>query len=124
MANELRILPQQPARDAVGVAAPRTPEQERLRRSAQDFESLLVGTMLRTMRETTKSMADSDDDSSTGAGIMNDVMDEHLAVALAHRGGMGLGNLLGNRLEEQRLRQTQVPEPGAPIDHTLGKEKP
>jgi|CXWL01.1.fsa_nt_gi flagellar protein FlgJ len=117
MAGDFRIGPQRT------LAAPTT-DQARLRGAAQDFESLLVGTMLRTMRQTTKSMAGSDDDSATGAGIMSDVMDEHLATALAHAGGMGLGKLLAGQLELQRQRQEPVSEPETPVDHTLRKEKP
>jgi len=104
--------------------APRTTDEVRLRGAAQDFEALLVGTMLRTMRQTTKSMADSDEDGGTGAGIMSDVMDEHLATALARGGGMGLGTLLAGQLELQRQRQEHVSAPDAPLDHTLHKEIP
>lgn len=120
---------------ATPADAPRSPEQEKLRRAAQDFESLLLGTMLRTMRETTKSLADSDEDSATGAGIMNDVMDEHLSTALAQGGGIGLGTLLGGQLEAQRRRleaagsatapgSATTPGPGTTAGHPLPEETP
>lgn len=123
MAADLRIPPQRQLPPAT-APAPASAESKRLERAAQDFESLLVGTLLRTMRATTQSMADSDDEDSTGTGIMHDVMDEHLAVALARGGGLGLGNLVGARLEEQRQRQEHAHELEAAVEHTGREEKP
>lgn len=128
MAADLRIPPPcvlPPATAAAApAAAPAGAESKRLERAAQDFESLLVGTMLRTMRATTQALSGSGDEDSTGSAIMHDVMDEHLAVALARGGGLGLGNLLGARLEEQRRRQEHTEELQAAVEPTGRKEMP
>ncbi|MEO8677039.1 MAG: rod-binding protein [Casimicrobiaceae bacterium] len=93
------------------AAEPRAADRLKLERSAQDFEALLLGTMLRTMRASTEAMAE-DSDAPTGNGLMRDVMDEHLSVALAHRGGIGLGQDLGQQLEAQSKRHAAT-EDGA-----------
>ena len=97
------------------AAEPRAAERLKLERSAQDFESLLLGTMLRSMRASTEELAE-DSDAPTGTGLMRDVMDEHLSVALAHGGGIGLGHDLGQQLEAQSKRHTAATDsaPDAP----------
>jgi Rod binding domain-containing protein len=104
-----------PAQRAV---APRTAERLKLERSAQDFESLLLGTMLRSMRASTDELAE-DADAPTGTGLMRDVMDENLSVALAHKGGIGLGHDLGQQLEAQSQRHTAAKD-SAPAVHDGG----
>ncbi len=101
------------------AAEPRAAERLKLERSAQDFESLLLGTMLRSMRASTDVLAE-DSDTPTGTGLMRDVMDEHLSIALAHGGGIGLGDGLGQQLEAQSTRHTATTD-SAPDARDGGK---
>lgn len=103
---------------------PSAAERERLQRAARDFEALLVGTMLRTMRQTTQSMAGSGTGGTADAGIMSEVMDEHFAVALARGGGIGLAKLLGGQIEAQQQRRNQVAPPDTARGSLPLEEKP
>jgi len=67
-------------------------EREKLSRACEEFESIFLGHLLKSMRATTKVLGD--DGSPAGAGMMTEMMDEHLARALASKGGIGLGEAL------------------------------
>jgi len=75
-----------------------TPEQ--LRALAAQFESLLLGQMLREMRQ---SMFDDEEnkDNSLGNGPLADTLFAELSVALSRAGGLGLGNSLMGPLMSQ-----------------------
>jgi Rod binding domain-containing protein len=112
-----QALPVQAAAAALPVeraAAPHAGERLKLERSAQDFESLLLGMMLRSMRASTDVLAE-DADAPTGTGLMRDVMDENLSIALAHGGGIGLGHDLGQQLEAQSARHAQAKDSAAGV---------
>ena len=76
-------------------APPEEAEREKLSRACKEFESVFLGHLLKSMRATTKVLGDGE--SAAGAGMMTEVMDEHLAMALASKGGIGLGDALERR---------------------------
>ncbi len=69
--------------EPVGTAAP---EPSKIRQAAEQFEGLLLGQLLKSVRE------DSEDDPAGAA--MLDVAQEHLGQLLASQGGLGLANLV------------------------------
>jgi Rod binding domain-containing protein len=71
----------------------------RLRRAAQEFESLLLAQMLKSMRRATESW--SSGESFAGRTVWRELLDEQLALAVARAGGLGLAPYL-----EACLRKT------------------
>lgn len=69
--------------------------KEANREAAQQFESLFIQTMLKSMRQAT------DGDSLTGSDQMNmyrDMMDQQLSIDLAKRGGIGIAAVIQRQL--------------------------
>jgi peptidoglycan hydrolase FlgJ len=85
-----------PAPGSGPVGPPRAAE---IRQAAQEFESLVLQQMLRTMRQA----------SSLGGGFLQgsgervyrDLMDEELARVLARGGGLGLADMLARDLMQR-----------------------
>jgi flagellar protein FlgJ len=79
-------------------------QEVRLRKSVQDFESLFIYKLLKTMRATVPQQE------GTGFGMetMREITDEQLAVFLARQGGIGLGEMLYQALNQQK-QQSNVP---------------
>jgi murein DD-endopeptidase MepM/ murein hydrolase activator NlpD len=70
-----------------------TPEQ--LRALAAEFESLLLGQMLRGMRESMFDSGDGGSDSTGfGGGPLGDTLFSELSLAISRAGGLGLGQTL------------------------------
>ncbi|MGH9558713.1 MAG: rod-binding protein [Bryobacteraceae bacterium] len=67
--------------------------------AAKQFEALLVGQMLRSMREA--SADDNGDSDSTGETMM-DVADQQFSKLLASNGGMGLAKMIVKGLNQQQ----------------------
>jgi Rod binding domain-containing protein len=74
----------------------------KLRKASQDFESLFMYKLLKSMRATVP------EGEETGFGMetMREITDEQMAVYLAQQGGIGLGDILYQSLQ----RQTQQAE--------------
>ena len=71
-----------------------TSEREKnIRDTAQQFESLLVHTMLKSMRRTTM-----DDGASNEKSIYNDMMDKHLASVISKSGKFGVAQAIERQL--------------------------
>ncbi len=60
--------------------------------AAKDFEALLVGQMLKSVREEGSGWLGTGDDQSSAAAF--GLAEEHLAQALAARGGFGLSRVI------------------------------
>ena len=88
-------------------------ESLRLRRACQQFESLFVSYLLKSMRETTVQMGSGEE--PTGGGLMNELMDEHLADAVTRNGGIGLGRMLEDSLTGGRARSPDSSPIGSPL---------
>jgi flagellar protein FlgJ len=82
--------------------------------AAQQFEALMIGQMLRSVRE-----AAQDQDSDSSGETMMDLADQQLSQLLARNGGMGLAQMIVKGLNtevtnhEDRPERTQ-PDPIAP----------
>jgi flagellar protein FlgJ len=103
------------------LAAARQPagrdDPEKIRGAARDFESLLVGQMLRSMREADGWLGTGED--QAGAHAM-EFAEEQLARALAASGGLGLSGMIVQGLGAQaaksssRPQDTNAPAPAKP----------
>jgi flagellar protein FlgJ len=88
----------------------------RVQDAAQQFEALMIGQMLRSVRE-----AAQDHDSDSSGETMMDLADQQLSQLLARNGGMGLAQMIVKGLHtevinhEDRLERTE-PDPIAPAD--------
>ena len=69
----------------------------KLKKAAQDFESLFIHYMLKRMRATVPK----NDESQFGLETMREITDEQLAIHLARHGGIGLGDMLVEALERE-----------------------
>lgn len=76
----------------------RDPQQEQVRKLAQEFEAMLMTQMLREMR---RSMLSDDDEADDGLGrdTMTDTIDVELGRALSRVGGFGLSSVMLKALE-------------------------
>ncbi len=78
----------------ISAALPPIPDAKPAKTSeaAQQFEALLIGQMLRSVRET------ADDQDSTGSTML-DVADQQFSQLLARNGGLGLAHMIVSGLE-------------------------
>jgi Rod binding domain-containing protein len=74
-------------------------EVERLRTLAAQFESILLGQMLREMRDST--FDEDKDESGFGGGPLADSLYSELSVALSRAGGLGVGQAMLEPLTRQ-----------------------
>lgn len=88
-----------PAAPAIHKPQPEAREILRLRRAAQEFESLLLAQMLRSMRRATESWAK--EPGFAGRTVWRELVDEQLAVAVARSGGLGLARYLVEALQRR-----------------------
>ena len=88
--NELRITPLH--------STPRTPDTPaKIRDAAQQFEALLIGQMLRMVRESGGWLGTSDSSSDCAM----EYAEEQLALVMARGGGLGLADLIARGLTPQ-----------------------
>lgn len=71
----------------------------RLRRAVQEFESLLLAQMLKSMRRATDSWAA--EHGFAGRTVWRELLDEQLASAVARSGGLGLARYLEEALRRR-----------------------
>jgi Rod binding domain-containing protein len=82
----------------VPQATPTKPEATSTRtvEAAKQFEALLIGQMLRSVRE-----AGADDDEDNASATMYDVADQQFSQLLANNGGLGLSRMIASGLEKE-----------------------
>jgi len=85
-----------PPISALMANAPERPT--RARDAAQQFEALLIGQMLRGVRESGSSWLGSEDASGQCA---TDYAEQQFAAVLAQNGGLGLANMIAKGLENK-----------------------
>lgn len=73
--------------------------EQKLRRTAQDFESLFISKLLKSMRSTVPE----NEAGQFGMGTMREIIDEQLAGFLARQGGIGLAEMMINSLRQPTL---------------------
>lgn len=114
MNSELTIAPttliQEQQAEQLGAKARAGKEQltdakrKELKKISQDFESLFVGMMLKSMRATVP------EDTLTGGGRAEEtyrsLLDQEYATAASRRGGIGIASMV----EKELLRHYQVPQ--------------
>lgn len=74
--------------------------EAKLRKATQDFESLFIYKLLKSMRATVPKITES----KFGMETMREITDEQLAVYLAHQGGVGLGEMLYRSLQQRESK--------------------
>lgn len=72
------------------------PQAVAVRRAAQEFEALLLGHLLKSARRATESWGGGA--LVGGSSVWREVLDEHLALAVARAGGLGLARYLEEAL--------------------------
>jgi len=82
-------------------------ERAAAKKAAQEFESLFIGMMLKSMRSTVGK------DELTGGGqgeeIYRSLLDQEYAVSAAKRGGVGLARIIERELIRQSGAQEKIP---------------
>jgi len=90
-----------PFRPDAGAVRPKGPtKSEKIADAAQKFEAILLGELLKTMRESANVFSDKSD-GAPGSDLMGEFMDEHLVQLLARGGGIGLGSMIASQLDRQ-----------------------
>ena len=93
--NLSQILP--PGSGEAGVRKPDSPEK--VRDAGEQFEALLIGQMLRQVRESGSGWLGSGGDGSGDAAT--EFAEQHLANVLAHQGGLGLATMISKGLSRK-----------------------
>ena len=87
----------QPLPLAAAGQATKPDDPAKVRDAAQQFEALLIGQILRSVRESGSGWLGSGSDSSTDCAT--EYAEQHLATTLAQHGGLGLSDLIAQGLE-------------------------
>jgi len=88
-------------------AAPATPSPARLHEIAQQFEALLIGEMLKGVREAAQdSGMNGDEDEDPAGDSAMDMAQTQFAQAIAAQGGLGLSHLIETGLAKDSENQT------------------
>jgi flagellar protein FlgJ len=78
------------------VASRKADDPARIHDAAQQFEALLIGQMLRSVRESGGNWLKTGDDSA--GDCATDFAEQQLAATMAKQGGFGLANLISTGL--------------------------
>jgi flagellar protein FlgJ len=98
--SDLRIaplFPQSAASGAAGSAARQPDDPARVRDAAQQFEALLLGQILRSVRESGSGWLGSGENAS--GECATDFAEQQFAILLARQGGLGLADLIAAGLK-------------------------
>jgi Rod binding domain-containing protein len=91
--------------DKIGAQSPITPapasrnDASRVRDAACQFESLLIGQLLKSARESSTGWLSDGDDQA--GGTATDMAEEQFAKSLASHGGLGLARMVVSGLEKK-----------------------
>ena len=85
---------------AAMLPAPPQPRPNTVEGAAKQFESLLIGEMLRSVREST---ADDEDECDNTKQTMLDVADQQFAQVLASNGGLGMARMIVHGLQQETI---------------------
>ena len=87
-----------------GTGEPRREDPAKVREAAQQFEALLLGQLLRSVRESGSGWMGSGGDAASDCTM--ELAEQQFARLLAQQGGLGLTSLIEKGLETQRPVQT------------------
>ncbi len=94
-----------------------TPDEQKLKKAAGDFESILLASLWKSMKESFKDPKDNDSDAASGT--IDDWGIEVMSGAVGKAGGLGIGNMIIKQLEPAAAGQS--PAKLAPEPNVLGK---
>jgi len=103
------------------VQGPITPEQNKLKEAAQEFESIFVAQLLSTMRQSSTE-TDFLGENSTTMKIFNGMLDEKYAMEIAKTGQLGLAEMLIQQLEGFQAKPSSELGIGQELDVPKGLE--
>lgn len=105
MTIEPKIVPDLSSR----IASPaRTEDPKATREAATEFESLLVGQMLKSMREG-KEESWLGGESTAGSESIMEMAEQQVARAIAQRGGFGIARMLDKTFAQAQTRAAVAP---------------
>ena len=81
-------------------------EQQKLRKTCQDMESVFINLMLSNMRNTVQHSELLPE--STGEKIMRSMLDQEMATKMSKAGGIGLAKLLYEQLTTETKKSVQL----------------
>lgn len=96
--SQMGIAPIKPL--AAGGQVKKADDPEKVRDAAQQFEALLIGQILRSVRESGGGWLGSGGDSSSDCAT--EYAEQHFAATLAQQGGLGLADLISKGLRHDR----------------------
>ena len=85
-------------------------DQQKLQKAAGEFESILLASMWKGMKQ---SFGTTDDSSDPAHGTLDDWGIEIMSGAVGKAGGLGIGKLIMKHLEPELETHQQPPVPGA-----------
>jgi flagellar protein FlgJ len=85
---------------AAGGHARKDDDPAKVRDAAQQFEALLIGQILRSVRESGGGWLGSGSDASSDCAT--EYAEQHFAATLAQQGGLGLADLISKGLQRDR----------------------
>lgn len=98
--------------------------EENVRKVAQEFESLFVNEMLKSMRAATDVLAKDNPMNSQAAKQWQDMYDQQLSVSMSKEGGgIGLADVMVRQLNKQNSR-SERPNPFAQVGETASRPWP
>jgi flagellar protein FlgJ len=94
-ALESRVaMSRQLASEPMPITAPNTNDPAALRSVAQEFESLFMNMMLKSMRSANRTLSEGNYFNSFESKMYEDMLDEKLSVKLGENGGLGIADML------------------------------
>ena len=85
--------------DPPNMASVSGKDRAALKKASEEFEAVFIGQLLKVMRETIEeSGAES---GGFGKGIYTDLFDQEIARSMAHRGALGIGDIIYKSLTEK-----------------------
>lgn len=106
--------------DALSLGAAKPVAGQSAKAAAQDFESLLIGLVMKTARE---SMAGVGGDSDEAGSTMSEFAEQQLAQVMSANGGLGLASMIASSLDKTQAQidaghasnseKTQMPGSGS-----------
>jgi Rod binding domain-containing protein len=95
-----------------------SPDEQKLKKSAGEFESMLLASMWKSMKKSFG--APESDDTDPAQGTIDDWGIEVMSGAVGKAGGLGIGRLIVDHLEPHLKSQNSGPEAEQPL--STGKQ--
>jgi murein DD-endopeptidase MepM/ murein hydrolase activator NlpD len=80
-----------------------------LKKVAEEFEAVFIAQLLKVMRETVEESGL--EGNGFGKGIYTDLFDQEIALSMAHRGALGIGDIIYRSLTDREGAISVDPEP-------------